>query len=148
MSIKNKIAEDMKAALKAQDKDRLQAIRNLHGAIRKKEIDDRVELDDEGVFKIISSLIKQRQDSIEQFKKGSRLDLVEKETKELEVLKSYLPAQLSKEEVEKLVDEAISEAKASTQKDMGAVMKILMPKVSGRADGKLVSQIVTSKLSK
>jgi len=148
MSIKNKIAEDMKAALKAQDKDRLQAIRNLHGAIRKKEIDDRVELDDEGVFKIISSLIKQRQDSIEQFKKGSRLDLVEKETKELEVLKSYLPAQLSKEEVEKLVDEAISEAKASTQKDMGAVMKILMPKVSGIADGKLVSQIVTSKLSK
>lgn len=147
-TIKEKVAENMKAAMKSGDKEKLQAIRNLHAAIRKKEVDDRVDLDDAGIIKIISSLVKKGQDSVEQFKAGNRQDLVDKETAELKVLQGYLPAQMSAEEVEKLVVESIAEAKATTAKDMGAVMKVLMPKVAGKADGKLVNQIVSAKLPK
>lgn len=145
-SIKERISEEMKSAMKSGDKAKLGAIRMLHAAIRKKEIDDRQDLDDTGVVKIITTLVKQRQDSIEQFGAGGRQDLVDKETAELHLLQSYLPAQLSQDELVKLVEGAIQESNAKTQKDMGAVMKVLMPKVSGKADGKLVNQLVRERL--
>lgn len=145
-TIKERISEDMKTAMRSGEKDRLAAIRMLHAAIRKKEIDDRADLDDSGVQKIISSLVKQRQDSIEQFKAGNRLDLVEKETAELKLLQAYMPEQMSEAELVKIIEASIQEAGAKTQKEMGAVMKVLMPKVSGRADGKLVNQLVRERL--
>jgi len=145
-TIKNRLSEDIKSAMKAGQKDKLSALRLLHAAVRKKEIDDRVDLDDAGVIKVISSLIKQRQDSIEQFKAGGRQDLVDKETAELNLLQGYLPAQISREELIKIIEEVIQTAGAKTQKDMGTVMKSLLPKVSGRADGKLVNQLVRERL--
>lgn len=145
-TIKERLSEQMKAALKSGEKDRLSFARNLHAAVRKKEIDDRTDLDDAGVIKIISTLTKQRQDSIEQFKAGGRQDLVAKEEAELKYLQSFLPEQMGEAEVRKLVDWAVTEAKASHPKDMGNVMKLLMPKVQGRVDGKLVNQLVRERL--
>src|SRR5438105_1085517 len=103
-TIKDRIAEDMKAAMKSGDKAKLGAVRMLHAAIRKKEIDDRVDLDDAAVTKVIGSLVKQRQDSIEQFTTGNRMDLVEKETAELKLLQGYLPAQMSQDELIKIIE--------------------------------------------
>lgn len=145
-TIKEKLSEQMKAAMKAGDKDTLAFARNLHAAIRKREIDDKVDMDDAGVLKIISTSLKQRQDSIEQFKAGGREDLVAKEEAEANFLKSFMPAQMSESEIRKVVDWAVTEAKATTAKDMGNVMKLLMPKVQGKADGKLVNQIVKERL--
>ena len=132
--------------MKSGDKDTLAFVRNLHAQIRKKEIDDKVDLDDAGVQKIIQSSLKQRQDSLEQFKKGDRPDLATKEEAELSFLKSYMPAQMGEDEVRKIVDWAVTEAKASSAKEIGAVMKLLMPKVQGKADGKLVNQLVKERL--
>lgn len=146
-TIKERISEDMKAAMKSGDKNRLNAIRMLHAAIRKKEIDEKIDLDDPGVSKIISSLVKQRQDAIEQFKIGNRPDLVEKETAELQLLQGYLPEQMSQDELVKIIEATIQECNAKTQKEMGIVMKALMPKVTGKADGKLVNQLVRERLT-
>jgi len=145
-TLKERLAEQMKAAMKSQDKETLSYARNLHAAVRKKEIDDRVDLDDAAVLKIISSLVKQRQDSIEQFKAGGREDLVAKEQAELGFLQAFMPAQMSEAEIRQLVDSAIAEVKPSGPKDLGQVMKVLLPKVQGRADGKLVNQLVREKL--
>lgn len=145
-TIKSKISEDMKAAMKSGDKDKLAAIRNVHAAIRKREIDERIDLTDADVIKVLTSLVKQRQDSIEQFTKGGRQDLVDKESAELALLKAYLPEQMSEAELRAIVAAAVTEAGATTQKDMGAVMKILLPQVAGKADGKLVNQLVREKL--
>ena len=145
-TIKERISEDMKSAMKAGEKDKLSAIRMLHAAVRKKEIDDRVDLDDAAVIKVIATLVKQRQDSIEQFKAGGRQDLVDKESAELKLLQGYLPEQMSQDELVRIVEGAIKEANATTQKEMGAVMKVLMPKVAGKADGKLVNQLVRERL--
>src|SRR2546430_1310538 len=134
-TIKERLSEQMKSSMKSGDKDTLAFVRNLHAAVRKKEIDDRVDLDDAGVLKIISTLVKQRQDSIDQFRQGGREDLVAKETAELKFLQSFMPAQMEEAEVRKLVDWAVTEAKAAGPKDMGNVMKLLMPKIQGRADG-------------
>lgn len=145
-TLKERLSQSIKEAMKAGEKDRLTYARNLHAAIRKKEIDDRVDLDDAGVVKIASSLVKQRQDSIAQFKQGGREDLVAKEEAELQFLQSYMPSQMGEDEVRAIVEWAVAEAKATTPKDMGAVMKLLVPKTQGRADGKLVNQIVREKL--
>lgn len=150
-TIKERLSELMKSSMKSGDKDTLGFVRNLHSAVRKKEIDARVEgqggeLDDEGVLKIISSLVKQRQDSIEQFEKGGREDLVLKEKAELRFLQSFMPTQMGEDEIRKLVDWAATEAKATGPKDMGQVMKLLLPKVQGRADGKLVNQLVRERI--
>jgi len=145
-TIKERNSELMKASMKSGDKDTVGFTRNLHAAIRKKEIDDKVELDDAAVQKLISTAMKQRQDSIEQFKQGGREDLVEKESAELKFLMSYMPQQMDEAEIRKVVEWAVTEAKATSAKDMGAVMKLLMPKVSGKADGKLVNQIVKEKI--
>lgn len=145
-TIKERISEDMKNAMKSGEKEKLAAIRMLHAAVRKREIDDRIELDDAGCTKIISTLVKQRQESIEQFKAGNRQDLVEKEMAELKLLQAYLPEQMTEAELIPIVEAAIKEAGATTKKEMGAVMKVLMPKVAGKADGKLVNQLVQARL--
>jgi uncharacterized protein YqeY len=146
MSIKERLSEQMKSSMKSGDKETLAFTRNLHAAVRKKEIDDRADLDDAGVLKIIGSLVKQRQDSIDQFRQGGREDLVAKEEAELKFLQSYMPAQMDETEIRKWVEWAVTEAKATSPKDMGQVMKLLMPKVQGKADGKLVNQIVREKI--
>lgn len=145
-TIKEKLSEQMKAAMKSGDKDTLAYARNLHAAVRKREIDERIDLDDAAVQKIISTSMKQRQDSIDQFKQGGREDLVAKEQAELNFLKAFMPAQMGEAEVRDLVHWAATEAKAAGPKDMGNVMKLLMPKVQGRADGKLVNQLVKERL--
>ncbi len=146
MSIKAKVSELMKASMKSGDKDTLLYVRNLHSAIRKKEIDDRVDLDDAGIQKIIGTIMKQRLDSIEQFRNGGREDLAVKEEAEATFLKQFLPAQMSEAEVSALVDWAVKESGATTAKEMGKVMGLLMPKVQGKADGKLVNTLVKAKL--
>jgi uncharacterized protein YqeY len=145
-TLKERLSEQMKSSMKSGDKETLSFVRNLHAVIRKKEIDDRVDLDDAGIVKIITSSLKQRQDSIEQFKAGGREDLVAKEQAEINFLKSYMPEQMGEEEIRKLVDWAVAESKAATIKDLGNVMKVLMPKTQGKADGKLVNQIVKERL--
>lgn len=144
MSLKEKLANDMKEAMKAREagKARLSVIRLVRGAIRQIEIDQKVELDDEGVLAVISKEVKQRRDSIEEFKKGGREDLVAQNEADIAILMEYLPAQLSEAEVKALVEEAVAAVGATGPKDMGKVMKELMPKVKGKADGKLVNQLV------
>ena len=149
MSIKEQLTADMKEAMKAHEKERLTVIRSARGAIRQAEIDGgHTELDDEGVIGVLSKEVKMRKDSIEEFEKGGRTDLMEKTQAEIDVLMKYLPAQLSEEEVRALVAEAVEKTGAKEPKDMGKVMGALMPKVKGRADGKLVNQLVRAQLAK
>ncbi len=145
-TIKESLSGLMKASMKSGDKETLAFVRNLHAAVRKKEIDDRTDLDDAEVLKIISSLIKQRNDSIDQFKQGGREDLVIKEQAELKFLQTFLPAQMEEAEVRKWIDWAVTESQATSPKDMGKVMKLLMPKVQGLSDGKLVNQWVRDRI--
>ncbi|HBG45782.1 MAG TPA: aspartyl-tRNA amidotransferase [Deltaproteobacteria bacterium] len=142
MSLREQVTKDMAVALKAGEKARLSTLRMLMSAIKYKEVDAKHQLDDEEVISVISTLIKQRHDSIDQFRKGGREDLVDKETKEVEVLKGYLPPQLSEEEVRNIITKAAAETGATGQKDMGKLMKAVMPQVKGKADGKLVNEIV------
>ena len=146
MALKDQLMADMKEAMKAHDKDRLAVIRMVRGAVRQQEIDGKKELEDSDVIAVISKEVKMRKDSIEEFKKGGREDLVAKTQAEIDVLMPYLPAQLSEDEIRALVKEAVEKTGASTPKDMGKVMGMLMPKVKGRADGKLVNTIVRSML--
>ncbi|WP_182185882.1 GatB/YqeY domain-containing protein [Pectinatus frisingensis] len=147
MSIKDKLVADMKEAMKARQSDRLTVIRSMRSAIRQAEIDGKVDLDDNGVIGIISKELKMRQDSLREFEKGGRADLVEKTEAEIAVIMPYLPKQLSKDEICTLVKSAIEKTGASTPKDMGKVMKALMPEVKGKADGKLVNDIVREMLN-
>ena len=144
MSLKEQLTADMKDAMKNKEKERLAVIRMVRGAIRQQEIDGQKELGDEDVIAVISKEVKMRRDSIEEFKKGAREDLVEKTQAEIDVLLPYLPAQLSEDEVRELVKAAVEQTGAATLKDMGKVMGVLMPKVKGRADGKMVNTIVKS----
>ena len=144
MSLKEQLTADMKDAMKNKEEDRLAVIRMVRGAIRQQEIDGQKELGDEDVIAVISKEVKMRRDSIEEFKKGAREDLVEKTQAEIDVLLPYLPAQLSEDEVRELVKAAVEQTGAATPKDMGKVMGVLMPKVKGRADGKMVNTIVKS----
>lgn len=144
MSLKEQLTADMKEAMKNKEKERLAVIRMVRGAIRQQEIDGQKELDEEDVIAVISKEVKMRRDSIEEFQKGGREDLVEKTQAEIDVLLPYLPAQLSEDEVRELVKAAVEQTGAATPKDMGKVMGVLMPKVKGRADGKMVNTIVKS----
>ena len=144
MSLKEQLTADMKEAMKNKEKERLAVIRMVRGAIRQQEIDGQKELGEEDVIAVISKEVKMRRDSIEEFQKGGREDLVEKTQAEIDVLLPYLPAQLSEDEVRELVKAAVEQTGASTPKDMGKVMGVLMPKVKGRADGKMVNTIVKS----
>ncbi len=148
MSLKDKLTDEMKDAMRSQDKLRLSTIRMLLSAVKNKEIDLRVELTDEEVIETITSQVKQRRDSIEQFTNAGRLDLVEKEEAELKILQGFLPKQLTPEEIDSEVEKAVAEAEASGMKDLGKVMKLLMPRVAGKADGKVVSEKVRERLSK
>ncbi|HOX54233.1 MAG: GatB/YqeY domain-containing protein [Candidatus Omnitrophica bacterium] len=146
--LEDKILEDYKAAMLAKDKIKSSTLSFLRADFNNYAIDKRKKkLDDSDVIAVIKSQIKKHQDSIEQFKKGNRLELADKETKELEILKSYLPAQLSEEEVKKTISEIIASVGASGIKDMGKVMKEAMAKIGDKADNKLVSEIVREKLS-
>ena len=149
MSLKEKLTADMKEAMKAREegRQRLGVIRMVRGAIRQQEIDGQKERDDDAVLAVISKEVKQRRDSIEEFKKGGREDLVAQNEAEIAVLMAYLPQQMAEDEIRKLVQDSITATGASSPKEMGKVMKELMPKVNGRADGKRVNQIVRELLS-
>jgi len=142
-----KIEAGMVTAAKGKDKIRLSALRLIKSALHNKKIDARRELNEEEALQVLSSMVKQRKDSIEQFTKGGRMDLVEKEEKELQVIQEFMPEQMSKEDIEAVIVKAIEEVGATSPRDMGKVMKTLMPIVTGKADGKLVSQKVKEKLS-
>ena len=147
MDFKTKLTADMKAAMKSKEKERLSVIRMVLSDIKNQEIKDGAALDDKAVLTLLSRTAKQRKDSIDQFRKGERDDLVQKESRELEILLEYLPSQLTAEELRKVVEKAISESGAASAKEMGTVMKMVMAEVSGRADGKEVQQMVQDMLS-
>lgn len=145
--IKGQIQEDMKAAMRSQDKERLAIIRLILAALKQREVDERIELADEHVLAILDKMIKQRRESITQFEAGNRPELAAKEAAEIRVIQEYLPAQLSDAEIIALIDSAIADAGATSAKDMGKVMAILKPKVQGRADVTAVSAKVKERLS-
>lgn len=147
MDVREEVASEMVTAAKAKDREALSALRMIKAALHNKEIDLRGELTGEDVLQVLSSMVKQRRDSIEQFKKGGRADLVEKEERELAIIQRFMPAQLSQKDIAREIEEAIVEAEASSIRDMGKVMKILMPKLTGKADGKAISEMVRKTLS-
>jgi len=147
VNLKEKINSEMILAAKAKDKIKLSAIRMIKSALHNKEIDLKRELSDEELLQVLASIVKQRKDSIEQFEKGGRLELAEKEEKELAVVQSFMPEQLSEEEIETEIEKAIEDVGAVSIKEMGKVMKAVMPRLTGRADGKIVSEKVKAKLS-
>jgi uncharacterized protein len=147
MDINAKINADMITAAKAKDKVRLSALRMLKTALHNKEIELIRQLNETEVLQLLSVIVKQRKDSIEQFAKGGRNDLVEKEEAELKVIQEFMPAQMSEAEVEAIIKKAIAEAGAVSVKDMGKVMKVLMPQLTGKADGKMVGEKVKALLS-
>lgn len=146
MSLKDQIKEDVKTAMRARDKLRLGTLRLLLAAIQRKEVDERITLDDAQVLSVLEKTIKQSRDAHEQFVKGDRQDLAEKELADIAVWEVYLPQQLAAAEVEKLVAEAVAESGASSIKEMGKVMAILKPKIQGQADMGQVSALVKAKL--
>jgi uncharacterized protein len=148
MSLKVQINDDMKAAMRARETERLGTIRLLLAAIKQREVDDRVELDDAAVTAVVDKMIKQRKDSISQFESAGRTDLVEKEQAELAVLSAYMPAQLSDAEVAAEVQAAVAQVGAAGPQDMGKVMGVLKPKLAGKADMTAVSAQVKAALSK
>ena len=147
MSLSKQIVSDLTAAMKAQDANRTSTLRMVKAAMMNRQIEKGAELDDDDMQKLLRSLVKQRRDSIEQFGKAGRTDLVDKETAELNVLQAYLPAGATPEEINAAVAEAIAETGASSPKDMGKVMKAVMPKLAGKnADGKAVNEAVRRSL--
>jgi len=143
MSMNDQVGADIAAAMKARDASRLSALRMLKAAVMNKGVEKGRDLDDAEVLQVIASLVKQRRDSIEQFTKAGRTDLVDKETAELNILQAYLPAGATPDEINAAVAEAIAETGASSPKDMGKVMKAVMPKLAGKnADGKAVNEAV------
>ena len=146
MGLRDQIDIDIKSAMKSGAKDKVSALRMLSAALKNKQIEKRAPLVDGEIVDTVRSLIKQRKDSIEQFAKGGRQDLVDKEAAEVAVLEVYLPQQMAREEIEKIVREVIAQTGALGAKDMGKVMKALVPLLAGRADNKLVSELVKSSL--
>jgi len=145
--LKEQLDADLKSAMRAKDEVKLSVVRMLKSAIKYREIELMKPLDDAGVLGVISTEIKRRKDSVEQFTAGNRKDLADKEEGELKILQTWLPAQLSDEEIKKLVEAAVRKSGAQGPKDMGAVMKLLMPDTQGKADGKVVSELVKARLS-
>ena len=147
MSLKDRIGEDMKAAMRARDQARLSAIRLLLAAIKQKEVDERIALSDADVVTIIEKMLKQRRESVTHYEAGGRADLAEAEKFEMKVLSEYLPQQMTEAEIARAIDAAVSEAGAAGVKDMGRVMGLLKPRLAGRADMGKVSAQVKSRLS-
>ena len=146
MSLKDKITDDMKSAMKAGEKDRLKAVRLILAAVKQIEVDTRTELDDTAVLSVLDKMVKQRRDSIEQFEKGGREDLVNIELAEIAVIETYLPEQLSIEELDALIDDVLSATGAESIRDMGKVMGQIKSKAAGRADMGAVSAKVKARL--
>ena len=145
--LKQRITDDMKSAMKAKDKQALKAVRMILGAIKQREIDERIELDDAQVMVVIQKMVKQRKDSITQFSEGGRADLVEIEEAELVIINNYMPEQLSDDAVASAVDKAIDDSGADSMKDMGKLMGMLKGQLGGKADMGVVSQLIKDKLS-
>ncbi len=146
MSIQEQLTEAMKAAMKAKDSLRLNTVRMARTALKNAEIEARQELDDAATIKILSTLVKQRREAAEAYRE-TRPELAEKEELELAVLQEFLPAQLTEAELEAMIAKAVAESGASSMRDMGAVMKLVTPQTTGRADGKLVSELVRKQLA-
>ena len=146
--MRDKILKDIIEAMKSKDKEKLSTLRLLKGAMQLEEINKKGEVDDTEIIKLISKQIKTRRESIEEFKKANRLDLADKTEKEVEILSSYMPEQLSEDEVLKLIEEAFNEVKPTSMKDMKDIMAYLNPKISGRADKGFVSKTIKEKLNK
>lgn len=146
-TLKDELLEDMKEAMKEKDKDRLSVIRLARAAIKNVEIDKRKELNDEEVIEVMVKEVKMRRDAIPEYEKAGRADVVQKLEEEIEILYKYLPRQLTREELVVIVDEVIAQMNAVSAKDMGKVMGAIVPRTKGRADGKLVSELVKERLS-
>jgi len=148
MSLLQKLDDDLKVALKASDSLKVSVLRMSKAALKNRQIDKGGQLSEEDIISVISSLSNQRKESIEQFSKGGREDLAEKERQELAILQSYLPKQLTTEELDRIILDAIKESSAESIKDMGKIMRLMMPRVQGTADGKIVNQRVKDLLEK
>jgi len=146
MDLKEQLNEAMKTAMKAKEPLRLNAIRLIRTAIKNREIDERRELDDQEVIGVLSSLLKQRKESAQVYREGGRPELAEKEEQELAIIQEFLPAQLGEAELRAIIEAAVSETGAASMKDMGKVMKVVTGKTLGRADGRLVSEMVKARL--
>jgi len=146
MSLKERITEDMKAAMRAKDSERLSVVRLLLAAIKQREVDERIVLSDDDVVAVIEKMLKQRRDSISQFQAGGRQDLVDQEQFEVKVLGAYMPQQLTEQDIEQAVDAVITAAGAKSAQDMGKVMAALKPQLAGRADMAKVSALVKARL--
>ena len=148
MKLRDKISEDLMSAMKSKEAERLSVLRMMKAAIRNKEIDSRHELEDDQAVQVLVSLIKQRKDSVEQFTRGGRMDLADKEAAEIKVIEGYLPTAVDEEEIRNVIDAVIRETGAASIKDMGKVMKACMARFSGRpVDGGKVSELVKARLS-
>lgn len=147
MSLKQLLLNDLKAAMKDKDSIRKNAITMVRAGILQIEKDKKIELDDEGILEVIAKAVKQRKDAIPEYEKGDRPDLVENLKREIDILMAYLPQQLSEDELDNIVTQTIFEVGAQSSKDIGRVMKALMPKVKGRADGRLVNELVKKHLN-
>ncbi len=147
MTLKERITEDMKAAMRAGEKERLSTIRMVQAAIKQREVDERVTLDDAQVLAVLEKMIKQRRESVVQFEQGGRADLAAREQTEIELLQSYLPARLSAAEIESIIREAIATTGAASVKDMGKVMGVVKSQAAGRADMGAVSARIKAALS-
>lgn len=146
-SIKEQLTEDMKAAMRAKDSARLGVIRLVNAAIKQREVDERIQLDDAQVLAVLDKMVKQRRESISQFEAAARQDLVDKEAFELGVLQEYMPAALDEADILAIVDQAIASSGAASVKDMGGVMNLVRPQVQGRADMSKVSALVKDRLA-
>lgn len=147
MSLRDRLTEEMKTAMRAKDEVTLSTVRQVRSVVKNREIELKSELDDQGIGEVIASLVKQRRESIRMFADAGRTDLAEKEERELQILLGFLPEQLTREEIVAVVDRIVVESGAQGIKDMGRVMKLVMPHVAGRADGKLVNEAVRDRLS-
>ena len=147
MSLKERLTEAMKEAMRAKESLRLNTIRMTRSAIKNKEIEQKQELDDAGVMAVLSTLVKQRREAASVYREGDRIELAEKEEAECAVLQEFLPAQLAEDEIREIVEAAVAECGATSMRDMGKVMQSVVAKTTGRADGKLVSAMVKTRLS-
>jgi len=147
MTIQDRLTEAMKAAMKAKDALRLGTIRMMRTALKNKEIDARQELSDQDAISTLATLVKQRREAADAYRQGGREDLAEKELLELAVVQEFLPSQLSEDEIRGMIEEAVAETGAEGMKDMGRVMKVVSTRTTGRADGKLVSELVRQRLT-
>ena len=146
-TLKSRLQDDMKNAMRAKEKDRLLVIRGTIAVVKQREIDEQIELDDSQILAILDKLVKQRRDSAQQFRDADRIDLAEKEEMEMGILQEYLPVALTEAEIAQLIEEAISTTGAQSMKDMGKVMGMLKPKVQGRGDMSQVSTLIKQRLS-